>query len=273
MASLVGGFLLPHDPLIFSAPDAPGADIRDASTRAFAEIARRIRELEVDTIITVGADHYRMFGPHCVPQCLIGIGDVHGPAEPGFLPEQRTIPAHPELASHLLREGIAQGIAWSFSKDLLADHATFVPYLCCYEQVPRARVIPVYLNEAVAPVLPNRLVRSVGESIRAAVQSWPGAERVAVVGTGGCSHWVGAPGMGSINSDLDDQMLALVRKGDLDALCALSDDMVLKEAGNGALEYKNWICAMAATQARSARLIYYKAVPQWVAGVAFAELN
>ena len=54
MAELVGGFLLPHDPLIASAPDAPAPEQKEAVLNAFGTVSRRIKELEVDTVIVVG---------------------------------------------------------------------------------------------------------------------------------------------------------------------------------------------------------------------------
>jgi len=50
--------------------------------------------------------------------------------------------------------------------------------------------------------------------------------------------------------------------------------MVLEEAGNGGLELKNWICAMAALPAGSKGVtIAYEPVPQWVTGCGFSELK
>ena len=49
-------------------------------------------------MIVVGADHYVLFGPGCLPRYLIGIGDVSGPYErfPGIA--QGEIPNNRPLA-------------------------------------------------------------------------------------------------------------------------------------------------------------------------------
>ena len=78
--------------------------------------------------------------------------------------------------------------------------------------------------------------------------------------------------MGRINEHFDAQVNAMISAADIEALASLSDTTVLATAGNGALEFRNWICAMAAVGASSGRLFSYDAVPAWVSGLGFAEL-
>ena len=65
MARIVAGFVMPHDPLIFVNPK--GLD-RSKVLAAYEHIRVRLRELEVTTAIVIGADHYILFGPNCLPQ-------------------------------------------------------------------------------------------------------------------------------------------------------------------------------------------------------------
>ncbi len=225
-------------------PTAPPANQVLRVGGAFARLADRLRELNIDTVITIGDDHYRMFGPRCIPQCLIGIGDVDGPLENDLGFSREVMPNNEALAQHLLTSGLADGIAWSFSKTLVVDHSTAIPYQLCYKGVSGLRIIPIYLNDGVPPFIPNRLAGAIGESLARAIASWPEPERIAICGTGGCSHWVGSPEGGRVNESFDRELIELVRNGDLNSLMALEDADVLAEAGNGAIEYKNWICAM-----------------------------
>lgn len=272
MAVIVAGFLLPHDPLMTMQPNAPDAAKAAAVRDAFGRIAARLEELRVDTVITVGDDHYRMFSPQCIPQCLIAVGDIDGPLEADLGFARGPIPNNEPLAMHILESGAQDGITWSFAKTLVVDHATAVPYQLCYRPVAGMRVIPIYLNDGVPPFIPNRNAFAIGRSIDRAVSTWRGDERVAVVGTGGCSHWVGSAQTGRINEDFDRRILDLVRRGDIEALIALRDDEVIEQGGNGAVEYKNWICAMGAVQDAVVDVIAYEAVPEWISGLSFAEL-
>jgi protocatechuate 4,5-dioxygenase beta chain len=214
-----------------------------------------------------------MFSPSCIPQCFIAVGEVEGPIEPWLGIERASIPNHPELAMHILTSGLAEGVGWSFAKWIAVDHSTVLPYEYCYRKVSGVRTIPVYLNDGVPPLIPNASAYRVGESIGRAIASWSGSERVAICGTGGCSHWVGSPQMGEVNESFDRRLLALLEAGDIDAVMALPDDDVTRDAGNGAMELKNWLCAIGAMHATRARLIAYEAVPQWISGIPFAELS
>jgi protocatechuate 4,5-dioxygenase, beta chain len=273
VASIVGAFFMPHVPLILAEPAAPDPAQVARVHAAFAKIVARLRELEVDTVITVGADHYGLFGPHCIPQCLIGIGDLEGPAEPWLGVPRGPIENNQPLARHILRHGHEAGIDWAFASSFVVDHATVVPYHFCIRPIPGIKTIPIYLNEAVAPFIPSQRARAIGTDIHQAVSSYPGGDRVAVFGTGGISHWVGMAQMGRINEEFDRRVLQLVEAGDLDALTAISDDEILATAGNGAIEIKSWICAMSSVPQGQARVIAYEAVPQWVCGFGFAEMS
>ncbi len=216
MAKLVGGFLLPHDPLMAARPDAPPLAQTQAVSKAFAHVSARLAELQVDTVITIGDDHYGMFSPSCIPQCFIAVGEVEGPIEPWLGIDRMNIPNNEPLAMHILTSGLSDGVGWSFGKWIAVDHSTVLPYQMCYRFVPGVRTIPIYLNAGVPPLIPNRSAYGVGESIARAIGTWPGNERVAIAGTGGCSHWVGSPQMGSVNENFDRRLLALVESGDID---------------------------------------------------------
>lgn len=274
MAEIVGGFFMPHVPLITAEPDAPAKDKVARVRSAFAAVVERVRALEVDTVINIGADHYGLFGPHCVPQCLIAIGDLEGPAEVWLRVEKRHLPANEKLARHIMSHGHEAGVDWAFATSFTVDHATMVPYHLAVEPAgAEIRVIPIYLNEAVEPFIPSRRALQIGRQIRAAVESWPGRERVAVFGTGGISHWVGTAEMGRVNEQFDQNIMAMVESGDVEGMIALSDEEILATAGNGALEIKSWICAIGAVETNTPRVIAYEPVPEWCTGFGFAELK
>lgn len=273
MATLVGGFLMPHDPLMSGAPQVAPAQKRENTEAAFRQIARRIGELKADTVVIVGDDHYCIFGPHCIPRCLIAIGDVEGPVEDWLNIPRASIANHPALARHILETGYGDGIDWSFAKSITVDHAIAVPHHFAVKSNPAIRTIPVYLNAAVPPVIGSRRAYAIGQSIRKAIDSWSSNERVVVFGTGGISHWVGTAEMGKVNEDFDHRILNMVEHGDIEGLLSLSDEQILEEGGNGAFEIKNWICAMGAMGKLKAEIIVYEAIPEWICGCGFAELK
>jgi protocatechuate 4,5-dioxygenase beta chain len=273
MAQLVGGFLMPHNPMLAMGRGMADPAQEKAVFDTFAAITERVRALEADTVIVIGDDHFTNFGPHCIPSYLIAIGDVEGPVEPFLGIERASIENNAPLANHILRTGYAEGVDWSFATSLTVDHSVAIPVQFAVRPLPQLRTIPVYLNAGVAPLLPSRRAWQIGRSIRSAIDSWEGDERVVVYGTGGISHWVGSTGMGRVNAELDNRILDLFVKGDVEALVNLSDEMIEREGGNGCLEIKNWICALGMMPGATSEVMLYEAMHAWITGMGFAELK
>lgn len=271
MAEIVGAFVVPHDPMIFSTPDAPSPIVSARVHGAYAEIARRIEVLQADVAIIIGADHYINFGPGCLPRYLIGIGDVAGPIEslPGI--ERGAMKAHAALASHIAHVGFAEGFDWAVAKVLNVDHSVGLPARVCLPS--HVAVIPVYLASGAEPLLGMRRAHELGGSMRRAVESWPGNERVIVMGSGGISHWVGMPEQGRVNPQFDRLVLDCLARGDAESLMGLSDADVIEQGGNGALEIRNFVCAMALLPGARGEVVAYEPVPEWITGLGFVELR
>ncbi|HSE95016.1 MAG TPA: protocatechuate 3,4-dioxygenase, partial [Methylomirabilota bacterium] len=103
-------------------------------------------------------------------------------------------------------------------------------------------------------------------AIRRAVEAWPESARVALVGAGGLSHWVGMPGMGRINVDFDRWFLDRLAAGRADEVTTLTDAEV-DRAGNGAHEIRSWLTVAGAMPGRRARVLAYEPVTAWVTGM------
>ncbi len=273
MADIVACFLVPHDPLMASEPDAPPREKRDACMNAFAEVTARLRKAQVDTVVLVGDDHYTINGPTCVPTVMIGIGDVDGPVEPWLGIPKRAIRNNERLAQHIMAYGFEHGVDWAVSKYLTLDHSCMVPYHFAISPLEEVRTVPIYINSGIAPLIPSRRARELGSLIGDAIRSSSESERVAIIGTGGISHWPGMKHMGRVNEEWDRMVIGLAAAGDIDALIRLSDSEILEEGGNGGLEIKNWILTMAACGNVSGELIAYEAIPEWVAGCGYMELH
>ncbi|HVZ46491.1 MAG TPA: hypothetical protein VHA82_21980 [Ramlibacter sp.] len=270
MASIVGGFCVPHDPLITASPRAASAEQAERVLDAFRTVHDRIEALEADTVVVIGDDHCAMFAPNCHPRILIGIGDLEGPIEPWLGIERRHVANHMPLAEHIMNFGFENGFDWAVAKSMVLDHSTMVPLHLC---VPKpVRCVPIYVSCGMTPFIQGRRCKELGGMIGRAIAQWPGDERVVMLGTGGISHWVGMADMGKINPEFDARVLKLVEENDIDELANLSDKEIVDEAGNGALEVRNWIVAMAAVPRLESRVLAYEPVAPWVTGLGFAEL-
>ncbi len=274
MAQIVAGFLMPHVPLMASIPMAPPENKRKACMDAYATIASRIRDLHIDTVVVIGDDHYTLNGPACIPQCMIGVGDVEGPAEDAWLGiPRRSIRNNEPLALHIMQYGFDHGIDWTVSKTFLLDHAAMIPIEYAVRPVASVKSIPIYINSGIAPVISSRRAFQIGQIVGKAIAAWGGGERVAILGTGGISHWVGMAEMGKVNIEWDRKIISFVESGDAESLIAISDDEIIREGGNGGLEIKNWILAMGALGKTKGKLIAYEPVPEWITGCGYMELK
>ena len=277
MGKIVGGFWMPHDPVMLVAPDAPPKAQQDAVWGAYEECARRMAELNPTSVIIVGCDHYILFGTHCLPRYLIGVGDVDGPIERLPMLERGVVKNHEELANHIVTEGEKQRIDWAVGRSFTMDHAFAIPHQFVVKPAEKLLdrtlpSIPVYLACGVDPFMSFERCVDLGEQIRAAVESFDEDERVVIIGSGGISHWVGTVEMGKVDAEFDQEILQHGVNGDLKALCSYSNEEILRRGGNGAMEIRTFATAMAAVPNATGEIIAYEPVPEWVTGLGFLEL-
>lgn len=274
MARIVGGFVAPHNPVMYFNPQGATQEQSDACYGAYAAMADRIKELEADAAIVIGCDHYILFGTECLPPYVISTGEIEGPVDqlPGL--KRKPLLSHGALGAHIAAEGSRTGFDWTVGRALNVDHSVAVPHHLMLE--PTGKDIPtvaVMLACGVAPYLPMARAWALGEHIADAVASFPSDERIVVIGSGGISHHVGDERMGGVNPAFDQKVLDIVTRGDKDAMLALTDEEILRDGGNGAMEIRTFACAMAATRAAGGRVVGYEPVEGWVTGMGFAELE
>ncbi len=278
MGSIVGGFWMPHDPVMFVAPEAPADAVRAKIWGAYEKCAHRLAELDPTCVIIVGCDHFILFGPHCLPKYLIGTGDLDGPVEslPGLT--RSPLLNHGELAEHIVSEGESKGFDWAVARSFTVDHSFSIPQQLVVQPAEKVLgralpCIPVYLACGADPYISLPRSAELGRHIHDAVKSFPANERIVIIGSGGISHWVGTVEMGQVSVDFDEEILALGVAGDVSGLTAYSDEEIINRAGNGAMEIRNFACAMAAVPQARGEVIAYEAVPEWVTGLGFLQLH
>jgi protocatechuate 4,5-dioxygenase beta chain len=258
VGKIVGGFLVPHDPVMFVAPDAPAEGVRKRMWAAFDSCAQRLAALRPTSVVIIGADHYLNFGTDCLPQYIIGTGDVDGPLDvlPGL--KRQIIPTSQPLARFISQHGRDNGFDWAEARAFTVDHAVAIPDRLIVEparqQGQQIGTIPVYIAAGVDPFIRMRRAIELGGAIKAAVEAAAPEERVVVIGSGGISHWVGTAEMGRVNEAFDREIMGYACDGNLDGMANLSDEYILAMPGS------------------RGEIIDYAAVPEWVTGLGFVQL-
>jgi 2,3-dihydroxyphenylpropionate 1,2-dioxygenase len=110
-----------------------------------------------------------------------------------------------------------------------------------------------------------------GESLRAAADALP--ERIAIVGTGGISHWPATPDSGKINEAWDREFLDKWMRNDRDALVGYDDLGVYAEAGQGGFEIRTFVALAAAARGAQGTVHFYAPIPIFSVGCTIATYD
>jgi aromatic ring-opening dioxygenase catalytic subunit (LigB family) len=128
--------------------------------------------------------------------------------------------------------------------------------------------VPIIVNINMTPLPQPRRCFALGRALKETIERHrPAGERVVVMGTGGLSHWVNIPGMGTVAADFDRECIQKIVAGRVEDLVDLTADEIVAKSGNGGLELVNWIMASATVPGRKGEQIYYEPIPEWLTGV------
>jgi aromatic ring-opening dioxygenase catalytic subunit (LigB family) len=269
MGDIVAVFATSHAPGMTGIPHLADEKQRENVYAAFGRLKERLEAARPDALVCISNDHLTNFFLNNMPSLCIGVADSYFGPPPEFERlvgvQPRLFPGHAELGRAILREALASGFDPSFSGELIIDDNFAGPLHLLMPE----KTIPLVLIivNAVEPPMPS-LMRcyQFGATLRRAIHNQTVAERVAILATGGISHWVGTPEMGRINIDFDHKILDLVAQGKGEEIARLSDDEVAA-AGNGAFEIRNWLVALGAVPGTKFDVLAYEPVYPWITGI------
>ena len=266
MAEIVMAYSASHAPMMTadreSAPRAQ-ADNFFGSLRTLRE---RAIETGVEAIVMVSGEHFSNFFFDNFPQIVIGVGDSHvGPKELWLKIPKVAVESNPKLAQHILSKTVAAGFQPALSSKMTVDHGFMTVY---YELDPLMRLpmVPIVMNCTVPPLMTLRHAYDFGVALGEAIRSYDGLDRIALVGAGGLSHFVGEPRVGDIDEEFDRWFLSQLESGDLDDLLAMPNDELML-AGNGTGEVRSWVAVAAAMHGRGAKTLAYEPIYEWITGM------
>ena len=225
-----------------------------------------------EALIVIAAEHFGNFFMNNMPAFCIGIGEKYsGPIEdPEWLKIERTsVPGAPDLGRRLTRE-IMQTVDVAYAEEWKFDHGIMVPlhFLTPDYNLP---IIPVNINCQGPPLTPLHRAWAFGEAVRRAADSVP--EKIAVVGTGGVSHWPATPDSGKINEVWDRQFLDQLMRQDKASLLSYSDEETYAQAGQGGFEIRTYLAAAAAAGGPGDLQFYTAELPIFAVGVTVARFE
>ena len=238
---------------------------RDEFFAKLDKLRAELRESGAEALIVVAAEHFANFFMNNMPAFCMGIADHYeGPIEdPAWLRiPRRQIPGNSNLSGRLVRE-VMQSVDTAYAEEWKFDHGIMVPlnFLTPEYDLP---VVPANINCQGPPLTPLSRAWAFGEALRRACDAVP--ERIALIGTGGISHWPATPDSGKINEAWDREFLRRLTQQDKEGLLTYSDEGTYREGGQGAFEIRTHIATAAAARGQAAWLYYTAELPIFAVG-------
>ncbi len=217
---------------------------------AVGSLAAGLAEAAPDVVVVVGDDHHEIFAADSMPTFAVYWGETVRaiPPEKFWFPEvataawalygeqPETYPCHAPLGEHLIRslnrsgfdvaqvraqpEGQSIGHTVVLVRNRLMDRES--------EPLP---MVPVLLNTYFEPNRPTPArCWELGKGLAAAIEAYPEELRVAVIASGGLSHFV-------VDEELDRAVLSAMQNRDEEAIAGFSgEDFV-----SGTSESMGWL--------------------------------
>jgi 2,3-dihydroxyphenylpropionate 1,2-dioxygenase len=270
--SLVFAGVCSHAPGITGRAQRADPKVRDEFYVQLGELRRRLEAARPDALIVVAAEHFANFFMSNMPAYCIGMAESYeGPIEDeAWLGIARTqIPGNAGLSRRII-EQVLQTVDAAYAEEWKFDHGIMVPLHFLTPRYDLA-VVPVNINCQGPPLTPLARAYEFGRALRRACDAVP--ERVAIVGTGGISHWPATPDSGTINEAWDRDFLARFIANDRERLIAYSDAETFRDAGQGGFEIRTFIAVAGAAEGATGELLFYAPIPIFAVGCTVAEMR
>jgi aromatic ring-opening dioxygenase catalytic subunit (LigB family) len=270
--SLVFAGVCSHGPGITGRKAMADSDDVSSLYAAMDGMRQAIEASRPDALVVIAAEHFANFFMNNMPAYCIGMGEEYeGPIEdPAWLGIPRTqVPGAPDLSRRLI-EHTLQEVDVAYAQEWKFDHGIMVPlhFLTPRYDLP---IIPVNINCQGPPITPLHRAWAFGQALRRACDAVP--ERIALVGTGGISHWPATPDSGKINEAWDRDVLERGARNDRERLLEYTDEQTYFEAGQGGFEIRTFIAVSGATEGCSATVHYYRPIPIFAVGCTVGIVN
>ena len=257
MGEIVAAIGTCHTPYLFTRPPDEDPAQLDQAAGAMRELGKVLDESRPDVIVFFGSDHVETFSVTCVPTFAI-IAGTHAVAT--FAGRTFRVPVHREMAEDLLNKLVVdKNFDVAYSEDAELGHAFAVPfeYILGSRQIP---IIPFFTNVYVPPLPTPQRCAALGKAVAEIISGR--RERVALVASGGMSHFPGTRKYLSPEFDFDRWLVSQFEAGNMDALLNMSGTQ-LDEVGN--TEMLNWATMFGAMGRQEGELIDY--IPTWHHGL------
>ncbi|PRX27299.1 protocatechuate 4,5-dioxygenase beta chain/2'-aminobiphenyl-2,3-diol 1,2-dioxygenase large subunit [Paraburkholderia sp. BL18I3N2] len=229
-------------------------------------IGEAIRASNPDVMLIATSDHLVNFSLDVQIPLAVGISDEWIPYGDLGVP-RKAFPGNRAFAAELVAFAAQRDFDLASVENVKPDHGLSMPNAIINRGL-NIPVVPIYINTVMTPAPTCARSYALGKVVREFVEFMrPTHERVAIVATGGLSHWICLPDSGRVNAAWDLQLIEKIVSGDGVGLAELSFDSIMRDGGNGGLEIAAWAFMAGATGGCTGELVYYEEMTAWWTGM------
>ena len=257
MGEIVAAIGTCHTPYMFTRPPDENPKQLEQAGAAMNELGKVLDETKPDAIIFLGADHVETFSVTCVPAFAIIAGNV---AMARFAGREHNLPIHREMAEDILNKLVVDhNFDIAYSEDAELGHAFSDP-VRVRDREARHPGDPVLHQRLRAAAADAAALRGAGQGAGGNHQGPQG--KVAIIASGGMSHFPGTTKYLHPEFDFDRWLVSQWEAGNTDALLNMTGTQ-LDEVGN--TELLSWAVMFGAIGKHEGELIDY--IPTWHHGL------
>jgi protocatechuate 4,5-dioxygenase, beta chain len=171
----------------------------------FVPVREWLEKAKPQVAVVFYNDHGLNFFLDKMPTFAVGAAPEYRNADEGWgLPTLPPFRGAPELSWHVIEHLVRRDFDVTTCQEMLVDHALTIPMeLFWPASTCPVLTVPVCINTVQHPLPSARRCLALGRAVGEAVASWPGPERVVMIGTGGLSHQLDGERAGFINKGFD----------------------------------------------------------------------
>jgi 2,3-dihydroxyphenylpropionate 1,2-dioxygenase len=250
VGQIVAAMATMHAPQLFTRPPEEDPQQLDAGIAAMGRLGQVLDETQSDALIIFASDHMETFFLRTVPTFAVLAGDT---ATAAFAGRTWNPPIHRELAEAVLEQLVRRDFDMAYSQDADLGHsfAAVFEWILGKRKIP---VIPILVNTYLPPLPNARRCAQLGSAIAEIIRA-NRPERVAVLASGGMSHYPGTWKYYKPAYDFDRWCLGELENGHPASFLDLTPEQ-LDEVGN--TEMLPWALVLGAIGEQHLELLSYQ---------------
>lgn len=256
MGQIVAAMVTCHAPALFLRQPGEDPAQLDATIAAMRRLGQVLDETRPDALIVIGLDHLEAFSLDVSPAFAVVVGpEVSG----SFGHKKYQLGVHQNLARSILDGCLKRDFDLAFCHKAFMGHAFVVPFEFILEDRP-IPIVPLFVNVYVPPLPQPRRAYQLGRAIGEILAER--GERVAILASGGMSHFPGTEKYGYPDFDFDRYLLGVMERGEQSSLLSFTSEK-LDEVGE--TELLTWYVVFGAIGNQPGQTLSYQ--PTWHHGL------